>query len=146
MNDEDREPWLRKIAEEATCNLNKNTKSDKKQRGDPLVVISCSVLKKKYRDLLVKNIQCDKPIHFVFLNIPEQELYERLKQRAKVENHFMPSSLIESQLKDLEPPKFNEGLDDRVITIIEGDMAKQQIDEIGISVIKTLVENPTSGN
>ena len=105
-----------------------------------LVVVSCSSLKIKYRDLLVENIKCPKPVHFVFLDILPSELHKRVEKREQLENHFMPSSLIESQLNDLEKPFHNEGSGNRKITIIDGDLALKGVEEIGYSLIQTLIE------
>ena len=104
-----------------------------------LVVIACSALKKKYRDILATNIQNHKPIHFVFLDIPEQELKDRLKQRSMSENHFMPASLIKSQLEDLEEPQCDESADHRIVTMVSGNLASRTVDEIGNSVMQRLL-------
>ena len=40
-------------------------------------------------------------MRFVYLKVPGQELQRRVKRRT---GHFMPASLLESQLADLEPP------------------------------------------
>ena len=123
-------------------NLLNSTNGDK--LGSVLVVVSCSALKKKYRDILVENIQCNKLVHFVFLDILQKDLHQRLQKRALVEKHFMPSSLIESQLQDLDKPFSNEGRRGRTVTVIDGNLAKKGIDEIGTSVLQKLVDNQFS--
>ena len=66
-----------------------------------------------------KNIKHNTLIHFVLLDVLPTELSKRLERRAEVEEHFMPNSLIESQLHDLEKPLINEGLGDRVILSVD---------------------------
>ena len=67
-----------------------------------------------------------------------------MKKRAEIENHFMPSSLIESQLKDLEKPFNNES--DRNINVItiDGELALKKVDQIGTFVLETLMRNQLS--
>jgi gluconokinase len=87
LTDEDRWPWLRAIG----------TWIDEHERDGRSAVITCSALKRTYRDLLRE----DRPhVSFVFLTVPEDVLAERLAQRT---GHYMPSSLLPSQLATLEP-------------------------------------------
>ena len=103
-----------------------------------LVFVSCSALKKKYRDILVKNIKHNTLIHFVLLDVLPAELFKRLERRAEVEEHFMPTSLIESQLQDLEKPLINEGFGDRVILSVDEQLAKKDIEYIGNWLIEAI--------
>ena len=61
-------------------------------------VIACSALKAAYRDLLEAG---DARIKFVHLTGPRALIEERLQARR---NHFMPATLLDSQLATLEPP------------------------------------------
>ena len=67
----------------------------------------------------MKNIKHNALIYFVLLDVLPTDLFKRLERRAEVEEHFMPNSLIESQLHDLEKPLINEGLGDRVILSVD---------------------------
>jgi len=87
LTDADRWPWLRKIGEWI---------DDEAGRGRS-VVVSCSALKRSYRDLL----RDGRPeLVFLYLAGTKEEIGERLAQRH---GHFMPPSLLDSQLADLEP-------------------------------------------
>lgn len=87
LTDEDRWPWLRAIG----------TWIDEHERDGRSAVVTCSALKRSYRDLLREG----RPnVRFVFLNVPEEVLAERLAKRT---GHYMPSSLLPSQLATLEP-------------------------------------------
>ncbi|CAD6186978.1 unnamed protein product [Caenorhabditis auriculariae] len=87
LQDEDRWPWLENIRVHAL----ENSK----------LVIACSSLKKKYRELLAKDLQAV----FVFLDVTRTELEMRMTKRT---GHFMPCSMLDSQLATLEYPRADE--------------------------------------
>lgn len=91
LTDDDRKPWLKKI---------ENTLSESIKNKES-IVLSCSALKYEYRNDLRKA----GPVKFIFLEVSEEILTERLKARK---NHFMPYSLLKSQLDTLERPKKEE--------------------------------------
>ena len=93
LTDEDRRGWLTRIAERLR---------DAKRAGLGLVV-SCSALKRIYRDLLRSAGVSD--VRFVYLAGSRQLLAERLANRR---GHFMPAALLESQLAILEAPSPDE--------------------------------------
>jgi len=86
LDDDDREPWLRQIGAEL---------GEAAAAGRTLV-IGCSALKRSYRDL----IRAAAPdARFVHLHGTEELLRERMQVRP---GHFMPASLLDSQLATLE--------------------------------------------
>ncbi|MBP2447776.1 gluconokinase [Rhizobium leguminosarum] len=89
LTDDDRLPWLDRIGEEITT-------AQKASRG---LVISCSALKKTYRDRLRQ--AAGGRLAFVFLEGSRDLLLSRMQARK---GHFMPVSLLDSQLQALEPP------------------------------------------
>ena len=62
------------------------------------VIIACSALKKSYRQV----IQGSTNIEFIYLKTDKKTIAQRLALRT---NHFMPSSLLDSQFEALEAPK-----------------------------------------
>ena len=86
LTDEDRWPWLREIGRQLSSS------------ADPLVV-SCSALKRSYRDLLRESAGGD--LVFVYLHGRRDVLAGRMQHR---EGHFMPASLLDTQLATLEEP------------------------------------------
>jgi len=66
------------------------------------LVISCSALKKTYRDLLR---EANPAAVFVHLHGEQQAIASRLQSRS---NHFMPPALLASQFADLEPLSSDE--------------------------------------
>lgn len=90
LNDTDRMPWLEILAEQII---------EWESRGG--AVLACSALKEKYRKALqsIDNHQ----LKFVFLNGSPNLILERLNQRS---NHFMGSTLLDSQFEALERPTY----------------------------------------
>ncbi len=86
LDDEDRWPWLRRIAEVV---------GEHEAAGISLV-ITCSALKRSYRDLLRDG---HPSVWFAHVDVTREVLAERL---AKRQGHFMPPSLLDSQLATLE--------------------------------------------
>jgi gluconokinase len=92
LTDDDRAGWLRALA---------TLIREAKGAGAGLV-LACSALKRSYRDVL----RAAAPeLRFVFLNGPRALISERLAERR---GHFMPASLLESQLATLEEPTVHE--------------------------------------
>ncbi len=82
LDDADRAPWLDAVGQWLES-----------KQG----VVSCSALKRAYRDRL----RAFAPnAFFVQLNVSEATLRARVEAR---EHHFMPGSLLKSQLATLEP-------------------------------------------
>lgn len=93
LTDEDRWPWLQSLAQ-AMANA-----AD--QAGG--VVATCSALKRRYREYILD--QVDRPLLFIFLEGDRDTLFARMQQRS---DHYMPPSLLDSQLADLEQPDTDE--------------------------------------
>lgn len=90
LNDEDRAPWLVKVGRALMG------------RGRP-VVIGCSALKRRYRDTI--RSEAGQRVVFLHLTGSRDLLLARMAQRT---GHFMPQSLLDSQLSILEPPASDE--------------------------------------
>jgi gluconokinase len=90
LNDDDRAPWLEAIV--AYINAHEN------------VVVTCSALKRKYRDVLRKAKPAGK---IIYLHGSEELIYARMSART---DHFMPLSLLKTQLATLEEPTPDENV------------------------------------
>ena len=84
LTDADRGPWLRAIRDAMTA-------------AGGSTVVTCSSLRRSYRDVLRT---AQGRVRFVHLVVPADELARRLAVRA---GHFMPATLLASQLATLEP-------------------------------------------
>lgn len=90
LTDADRWPWLRLVGAQLAAPRQKGT------------VVACSALKRAYRDA----IRATEPAtRFILLNAEPVVLQKRLTQRP---GHFMPASLLTSQLETLEPLETDE--------------------------------------
>jgi gluconokinase len=110
LTDEDRWPWLEKVGDQFS--------------KDQSLVIACSALKKIYRDRIREHAPDAK---FLLLEVPENELQTRMQART---DHFMPPSLLKSQLDLLE--KLGE-YEDGITVSNEGsveDVVKAAIDSL----------------
>ena len=86
LDDDDRRPWLRALAVEIT----------RLDAAGEISVTACSALRRPYRDWLR---QGNPELFFVHLDSTFDVLLDRMKRRT----HFMPPSLLQSQLDTLEP-------------------------------------------
>ncbi|EGF92934.1 carbohydrate kinase, thermoresistant glucokinase family protein [Asticcacaulis biprosthecium C19] len=92
LSDDDRWPWLERIAEVLSS----------AKAGDGCIV-SCSALRYAYRHLL--RTRSPEGLLFVFPHLPTDIVRARLRDRP---NHYMPPSLIDSQVATLELPRPDE--------------------------------------
>jgi gluconokinase len=95
LDDGDRWPWLDVIGTHL---------AESRLRGET-IVISCSALKKVYRDRLRQ--AAGGHLAFIFLEGSRAVFEARIKNRP---GHFMPASLIDSQFAALEPPNAEPGV------------------------------------
>ncbi len=87
LTDDDRWPWLEALA----------TWIGERERAGEDVLVTCSALKRAYREVLRRG---HPSVWFVHLVVPPEVLEERLESRR---GHYMPSSLLPRQLETLEP-------------------------------------------
>ncbi|OOG37058.1 gluconokinase [Rhodanobacter sp. C05] len=91
LDDDDRRPWLDHIATWISREAHQGRDG----------VVTCSALKRIYRDRLR---QTGAPVRFVYIRVERSELERRMRQRS----HFMPASMLNSQLQALEEPDSDE--------------------------------------
>ncbi len=97
LTDDDRWPWLAKIGQ---------TLAEADEAGTGLVIAS-SALKRDYRKRI---LHTEPAARFVYLEGSRELLASRMNDRT---GHFMPTTLLDSQLAALEPL----GLDEPGITV-----------------------------
>lgn len=98
LSEEDRIPWLELLRDALRESL-ENGKT---------VILGCSALRKQYREIL----RCADPnyelgsydsvVEFVLLDVEAEVLAARLQKRAAEGKHFMPATLLKSQLELLQ--------------------------------------------
>jgi gluconokinase len=89
LTDDDRWPWLTQVGDAL--------------QGNEGRIASCSALKRTYREHITA--MAGRPVAFVFLDGTRQLLEQRIAARK---GHFMPQSLLTSQLATLERPSADE--------------------------------------
>ncbi|TXL78807.1 ribose-5-phosphate isomerase RpiA [Vineibacter terrae] len=110
LTDEDRQPWLARVAAWI------DGQRDRKQPG----IITCSALKRSYRRIIIG----DRPeVRLVYLRGGHDVIAEHLAGRS---GHFMPASLLQSQIDTLEEPSADED----PLTVDVGPPAGQVAEEI----------------
>ncbi|MGH3457471.1 gluconokinase [Aeromicrobium sp.] len=93
LTDDDRRPWLETLAQMLADN-----------RGAGVAtVLGCSALRRSYRDIL-RGPASAGTVEFVHLTATFDVLRHRMEQRE----HFMPTSLLQSQFDTLEPLETDE--------------------------------------
>jgi gluconokinase len=113
LEDADRWPWLDAIGAAIR---------DAQREG---IVVACSALKRVYRDRIIR--AAGRPVDFVFLDGSLETLRQRIGGRR---GHFMPPSLLDSQLATLERPKGDE----RAVTV----SIEQPIDAVVAATLSAL--------
>jgi carbohydrate kinase (thermoresistant glucokinase family) len=108
LTDEDRWPWLKQIG----------AWIDQQIAAGRSAIVTCSALKRSYRDLLRRD-----EVTFVYLHGEYDQIARRLAARH---GHFMPSSLLDSQFADLEEPT----ADEQAIRVDIGGSPVELADEI----------------
>ena len=88
LTDEDRWPWLRLIGDWLS----------EQEAAGRSAVVTCSALRRAYRDLLREGRPA---VRFLHVTVPTETIADRLEHRA---GHYMPPSLLPSQLATLERP------------------------------------------
>src|SRR5216683_3938442 len=92
LTDEDRWPWLDAIA----------AWIDERIAAGESAVVTCSALRRAYRDFLREG-RAD--VRMIFLQADREVVARRLTGRP---GHFFPARLLDSQIRDLEPPEPGE--------------------------------------
>jgi gluconokinase len=94
LTDADREPWLKAL----------HDKMAEEERAGRSGIFACSALKERYRDVLRNGLST---VRFVFLKGDPEVLQARLDHRK---GHFMPRTMLPSQMAALEEPEPGEAL------------------------------------
>ncbi len=116
LTDADRLPWLRKIAE----------KIDDWRAADESGVLTCSALKRSYRDIIIGN---RSGVVLIYL----KGSYDLIRRRMTARHgHFMPVALLDSQFATLEEP----GADEHAISVDIGQQPNEIVAEIVAQIEK----------
>ncbi len=109
LTDEDREPWLARVAGWIETRLSAGESG----------VVTCSALRRCYRDLLARH----GGVTFVYLAVDGPTLEQRLAERR---GHYMSPALLDSQLELLEEPS----PDEPVVRVDAGQQPEASVDQV----------------
>jgi carbohydrate kinase (thermoresistant glucokinase family) len=117
LTDDDRAPWLAAIADYI----------DAARASDTPTVVTCSALKRRYRDVIVGS-RAD--VALVYLKGDYDTIAERMAART---HHYMPVSLLRSQFDALEEPCGDE----RALTLSIAQPPDRLVEEIAGYAVRT---------
>lgn len=128
LTDADRWDWLTRLREEALKQLD---------LGNEGVVVTCSALKRKYRDVIrvAPYFSPGLQLHFIYLHAPEEVLLRRVAQRK---GHYMGEQMVHSQFAILEPPTAEER--DVISLDVSGSIGEVSQDALD-QVVRKLAED-----
>jgi gluconokinase len=127
LTDADRWDWLITLREEAI----------KRLQSSNSVIVTCSALKHKYRDVIrVANYEHPTvQIHFIYLRVDEHTLQQRVAARV---GHYMKEGMVHSQMVALEEP--DEEWD---VLAVDVRKDKEEVQRKALEVVKRkLAEYP----
>lgn len=103
LTDADRWDWLISLRDAAIDILSKPSSESEAPPPPTGVIMSCSALKLKYRDVIrvAEYYNPSLRIHFIYLKADEKTLMERVNGRA---SHYMKGNMVHSQFEVLEDP------------------------------------------
>ena len=127
LTDADRWDWLVTLREESLKTLQQHPESSG-------VIVTCSALKRKYRDVMriaAYHHPNDIRVHFVFLKATEALLMDRVRARK---NHYMKDYMVHSQFESLEVPMEDE----RDVLAVDASGTSREVQELAL---RTVVES-----
>ena len=143
LTDADREPWLeliRRTAEHTIAEQQAQSSAGARRAG---VMVTCSALKRYYRDILRGTHKPTKvpeaasapapdtiATYFVYIKADDSVLRERM---AKREGHFFKPKMLDSQLATLESPEGEDG-----VVVVPLDASTEEQVRIALEGLKEL--------
>ncbi|MBG9389663.1 gluconokinase [Caenimonas sp. DR4.4] len=117
LQDEDRAGWLARLGDELS-------------RHPQGAVLTCSALKRSYRDLLRSHA---RGLRFLHLQVTQDEALRRVATRG---GHFYPPSLVASQFEALENPAGEDG-----VLVVDAQRPVAQVTHETVAWINSTIRN-----
>jgi len=117
LTDDMRWPWIQNICEAVHAN-------------DQNIVLANSGLKSAHRAHFKK---LERQVNFIYLQVRQNIIQSRLNLR---QDHFMPTSLLESQFRDMQSPIASEG-----IYSVDGNGSLQTVKTASLNCAKNIIHN-----
>jgi gluconokinase len=131
LTDADRWDWLILLRDSALKTLTSNASSG--------VIVTCSALKRKYRDVIRIASYHDSSIkvHFVFLSASETLLMDRVRARK---DHYMKDYMVRSQFESLETPMKDE-VD---VLSVDASGTSSEVQQLALGVVGEALEKDST--
>ena len=123
LDDEDRAPWLAAVA---AC-------IDAWRRRGENGVITCSALKRSYREIIIGR---RREVRLIYLAGSRERIGQRMARRR---GHFMPTRLLNSQFDTLEPP----GSEENAITVSVDAPVEKIVDRLVAELSRACATTPS---
>lgn len=126
LDDIDRWDWLIALREHALAAL----------QTHPGVILTCSALKRKYRDV-IRIASYHNPlvsVNFIYLMASEAILIDRVKTR---QDHYMKDSMVHSQIETLEAPMSDE----QDILSVDASGTSLEVQKLAIAVVHKAMDS-----
>lgn len=133
LTDADRWDWLILLRDEAIATLQTQTHTNNTTSPSG-VILTCSALKRKYRDIL-RIASLKHPsihVHFVFLKASEALLMDRVRARK---NHYMKDYMVRSQFESLEAP----AEDETDVLGVEAGGSSVEVQRLAVGVVESVM-------
>lgn len=126
LTDTDRWDWLIQLREEAISAL--------KSSNSKGVIVTCSALKRKYRDVIRIATYHDPTVrvNFVFLSASESALMDRVRARK---DHYMKDHMVKSQFESLETPQQDEA----DVLSVDASGTTVEVQHLAVGVVKRVL-------
>ncbi|ELR09360.1 hypothetical protein VC83_02722 [Pseudogymnoascus destructans] len=122
LTDSDRWDWLSALRTASLSTLSPPSPSG--------VIVTCSALKCKYRDVMRVAPYHDPRVlvHFIFLSASEETLLKRVEGRK---GHYFGKDMVKSQLESLEVP-----VGERDVVVIEVSVGREEVERRALEVVR----------
>jgi carbohydrate kinase (thermoresistant glucokinase family) len=125
LSEDDRGTWLASIVDAMSC------------RAADVILLACSALRKQHRDVLRAMRRPDFSVLFFHLQGSLALISQRVRVREAQGEHFMPASLLVSQVRTLEPPDARNEPDVVALALVNADGHARTPDELAHIVVTT---------
>ncbi|KAF2472286.1 carbohydrate kinase [Lindgomyces ingoldianus] len=136
LDDADRWDWLILLRDQALAAL---------KQGANGVVVTCSALKKKYRDVIrTARLYDEDPnasVHFIYLRASREVLLARVGGR---QGHYMKDTMVTSQLAALEEPDKQEVERLKDVKIVDVSGSPLEVEKLAIAAADQIMADSSS--
>ncbi|KAK9476411.1 P-loop containing nucleoside triphosphate hydrolase protein [Lipomyces japonicus] len=136
LTDEDRVPWLQTIVPTPLAEAKKFAQ----EPGHHYAFVTCSALKKKYRDIIrdstrkLRDVNGESVgVRFLYIKTDPEVLLDRVRARK---DHYMKEDMVASQIQILEQPTISET---DIASIEVTGKTPEVVDTLALQAIKQLV-------